>query len=69
VRAASETISGMASLVWLIVWITQGTPNLEWFGSWNDWSVALLGCVIFDVFGGREVVSRRTAENPQARGG
>jgi hypothetical protein len=23
----------MASLIWLIVWLIQGTPNLEWFGS------------------------------------
>jgi hypothetical protein len=35
----------MASLVWLIVWLVKGTPDLEWFGSWNDWAVALLGCI------------------------
>ena len=28
----------MASLIWLIVWLVQGTPNLEWFGAWNDWA-------------------------------
>ena len=44
----------VASLIWLIVWLIQGTPDLEWFGTWNDWSVALLCCVIFDVFSGRE---------------
>jgi hypothetical protein len=49
----------MASLVWLIVWLVQGTPNLEWFGSWNDWAVALLGCIIFDVFSGREAGAGR----------
>jgi hypothetical protein len=49
----------MASLIWLIVWLVQGTPNLEWFGSWNDWAVALLGCLIFDVFSGREAAGRR----------
>jgi hypothetical protein len=48
----------MASFVWLIVWLIQGTPDLEWFGSWNDWAVALLGCIIFDVFSGREAGSR-----------
>jgi hypothetical protein len=53
-----STVSPMASLVWLIVWLVQGTPNLEWFGTWNDWSVALLGCIIFDVFSGREVSTR-----------
>ena len=36
----------MASLVWLIVWLVQGTPDLEWFGSWNDWAVALLACAL-----------------------
>jgi hypothetical protein len=37
----------MASLIWLIVWLVQGTPNLEWFGAWNDWAVALLACAVF----------------------
>jgi hypothetical protein len=44
----------MASFVWLLVWVARGTPNLDWFGSWNDWAVALLCCAIFDVFSGRE---------------
>jgi hypothetical protein len=50
--------SAMASLVWLIVWLIKGTPNLEWFGSWNDWAVALLACIVFDVFSGREAAGR-----------
>jgi hypothetical protein len=45
---------GMASLIWLIVWLVKGTPDLEWFGTWNDWAVALLACVVFDLFSGRE---------------
>jgi hypothetical protein len=49
----------MASLIWLIVWLVQGTPNLEWFGAWNDWAVALLACAVFDVFSGREAAGRR----------
>jgi hypothetical protein len=54
----------VASLIWLIVWLVQGTPNLDWFGSWNDWSVALLGCAIFDLFSGRQAASfgRRRSE-------
>jgi hypothetical protein len=44
----------VATLIWFIVWLVQGTPNLQWFGSWNDWAVALLCCIICDVFGGRE---------------
>jgi hypothetical protein len=52
-------VTEMASIVWLIVWLVQGTPNLEWFGSWNDWAVALLGCLVFDVFSGREAAGSR----------
>jgi hypothetical protein len=49
----------MAALVWLLAWLVAGTPDLVWFGSWNDWAVALVCCIVFDVFGGREVVARR----------
>jgi hypothetical protein len=49
----------MATVIWLVVWLIAGTPNLEWFGSWNDWAVALLGCIIFDVFSGHRVAGRR----------
>jgi hypothetical protein len=49
----------VATLVWLIVWLAKGTPDLEWFGVWNDWAVALLGCIIFDVFSGREAAGAR----------
>jgi hypothetical protein len=53
----------VASLVWLIVWLVQGTPNLEWFGTWNDWAVALLACIVFDVFSGREAAGRKGGSN------
>jgi uncharacterized protein (DUF58 family) len=58
----------VASLVWLIVWLIQGTPNLEWFGSWNDWSVALLACIVFDVFSGEKAadVGRRPRKRADA---
>lgn len=48
----------MATLVWFLAWLVAGTPGLEWIGSWNDWSVALLCCLVFDAFGGREVARR-----------
>jgi hypothetical protein len=48
----------MAMLVWLLAWLVAGTPDLVWFGSWNDWAVTLLCCTVFDVFGGREVARR-----------
>ncbi len=42
---------------------------MEWFGSWNEWAVALLGCIIFDVFSGREAAgaNRRRTPDDQAR--
>jgi hypothetical protein len=40
----------MASLIWLLTWLVNGTPDLEWFGTWNDWTVALVVCAGFDVF-------------------
>src|SRR5215211_3603380 len=58
-RQIPEALAEMASLVWLIVWLVKGTPNQEWFGSWNDWAVALLGCLVFDVFSGRAVADSR----------
>jgi hypothetical protein len=48
---AEET--DMACVVWLVVWLIAGTPNLEWFESWNDWAVALLGCIVFNLVSGR----------------
>jgi hypothetical protein len=45
-------------LIWLIVRRVQGTSNLEWFGTWNDWAVALLACAVFDVFSRREAGRR-----------
>ncbi len=48
----------MASVVWLIVWLVKGTPDLKWFGSWDDGAVALLACIVFHVFSGREAAGR-----------
>jgi hypothetical protein len=58
---SARVAQAVASFVWLIVWLVRGTPNLEWFGSWNDWAVALLCCAIFDVFSGREAGRGRRA--------
>lgn len=54
IRRPARYAGAVATLIWLIVWLIQGTPDLEWFGTWNDWSVSLLCCLIFDVFSGRE---------------
>jgi hypothetical protein len=55
----------MATLIWLIVWLVQGTPNLEWFGSWNDWAVALLGCIVLDVFSGQKAAGSAVVASDQ----
>lgn len=49
----------MASLIWLIVWLIAGLPDLQGFGTWNDWAVALLGCIVFDIFGSRQAARAR----------
>jgi hypothetical protein len=54
----------VASLIWLIVWLVNGTPDLEWFGRWNDWSVALLACIVFDVASGG-IAGRRLIRPPR----
>ncbi|MEZ5101788.1 MAG: hypothetical protein R3C15_18720 [Thermoleophilia bacterium] len=43
-----------------------GTPDLEWFGTWNDWAVALLACAVFDVFSGREAGRRGRGTRSEA---
>lgn len=59
----------MATVIWLIVWLIKGMPNLEWFGTWNDWSVALLACVIFDVFGSSHGARSRPRRGTSTTGG
>ena len=36
----------MITLIWLIVWLVQGTPTVE---PWNAWLVSLLVCIIIDL--------------------
>jgi hypothetical protein len=40
--------------------------NVEWFGTWNDWAVALLGCIIFDLFSGREAARAGGGRKPDS---
>jgi hypothetical protein len=57
----------MASAVWLVLWLVKGTPNLEWFGTWNDWAAALLACAVFDLFSGREAAGRAARGRREGR--
>lgn len=41
------------TVIWLIVWLIEGTPELH---QWNNWLVALLICLAVDVFGGSSQV-------------
>lgn len=37
------------TLLWLLVWLAQGTPDLAF---WNKWAVTLAVCVFIDATGG-----------------
>lgn len=37
------------TLLWLIIWIANGTPELH---QWNSWAVSLAICLLLDIFGG-----------------
>lgn len=39
----------MTIIIWLIVWLLNGTPELY---QWNNWAVALTICLVLEVFGG-----------------
>ena len=40
----------MLILLWLIVWLIAGVPQVE---AWNAWLVSLLVCGFVDLFGAR----------------
>ncbi len=39
------------TVIWLIVWLLSHTPQLQMFGSWNNWGIALAVCVVIDFIG------------------
>ena len=55
----------MATFIWLIVWLVQGTPEVASWGPWNNWGIALFLCLAVDLFaalgrsGSRSAGSRR----------
>lgn len=40
------------TIIWLIVWLVQDRPELDFDGQWNNWAIALVVAVFLDVFGG-----------------
>ncbi|GAA2608074.1 hypothetical protein GCM10010436_07300 [Paractinoplanes durhamensis] len=41
----------MMTVIWLIVWLVQGTPDVASWGPWNNWGIALFVCLGVDVIG------------------
>jgi hypothetical protein len=39
------------SFVWLVVWLIWHTPQIQMFGSWNSWGIALGVCIAIDLIG------------------
>lgn len=39
------------TVIWLIVWLIQGTPDVASWGPWNGWGVALFVCLAVDLIG------------------
>ncbi|MFC4071867.1 hypothetical protein [Actinoplanes subglobosus] len=52
------------TVIWLIVWLVQGTPPVASWGPWNDWGVALFVCLALDLIG---ALGRRSGPRPLRR--
>jgi len=35
----------MLTILWLLIWLSNGTPQLE---AWNNWAIALGICLFID---------------------
>lgn len=53
------------TVIWLIVWLIQGTPDVAAWGTWNNWGIALFVCLALDLIGalGRSSRSRRPVKD------
>ncbi|BEL05990.1 hypothetical protein Q0Z83_041810 [Actinoplanes sichuanensis] len=53
------------TVIWLIVWLVQGTPPVASWGPWNGWGIALFVCLATDLIGalGRNSGSRPLRRN------
>jgi hypothetical protein len=49
------------TVIWLIVWLVKGTPQVVSWGPWNDWGVALFICLAVDLLGVLSSSGRRSA--------
>jgi uncharacterized iron-regulated membrane protein len=39
------------TFIWLIVWLIWHTPQVQMFGTWNNWGTALAVCLAIDLIG------------------
>jgi hypothetical protein len=49
------------TVIWLIVWLIQGTPHVASWVPWNSWGVALFVCLAVDFLGALGSSGRRVA--------
>jgi hypothetical protein len=51
------------TVIWLIVWLIAGTPEVHATGPWNNWGVALFVCLAIDLIGALGARSRRPSHS------
>lgn len=39
------------TFLWLIIWLINSTPSVDFHGSWNNWAIALVVCLAIDLLG------------------
>ena len=54
------------TVIWLIVWLFNGTPQVLMFGAWNTWGVALGVCLAIDLIGALAASGGRRAAAPRS---
>lgn len=44
------------TFIWLIVWLIQGTPAVEFQPDVNSWAIGLAVCIAIDLIGARAAI-------------
>jgi uncharacterized iron-regulated membrane protein len=39
------------TFIWLVAWLISHTPQVQMFGAWNNWGIALTVCLAIDLIG------------------
>jgi hypothetical protein len=55
------------TVIWLIVWLIGGAPDVASWGQWNSWAIALFVCLAIDLVGALGGNTRR-AHRPRGVG-